>query len=107
MKDRWCKLPIIFLSLLYPYLAFSCSDSANSTIPDEWITIATESVNFSYEGGTESRGFVIGQGLDMNRIVPALSNKGEDWLTATVENGKMTVECERSFTERVRTSVLT
>lgn len=107
IKDRWCKLPIIFLSLLYPYLAFSCSDSANSTVPDEWITIATESVNFSYEGGTENRGFVMGQGLDMNRIVPALSNKGDDWLTATVENGKMIIVCERSFTERVRTSVLT
>ena len=107
IKDRWCKLQIIFLSLLYPCLAFSCSDNTNSAIPDDWITISTESMNFSYEGGTESREFVLGQGLDMSRIISALSNKGDDWLTAVVENGKMTIVCERSFMERVRTSVLT
>ncbi|MEB3374574.1 hypothetical protein SFC43_19475 [Bacteroides sp. CR5/BHMF/2] len=54
-------------------------------------------MNFSYEGGTESREFVLGQGLDMSRIISALSNKGDDWLTAVVENGKMTIVCERSL----------
>lgn len=55
----------------------------------------TESVSFPYEGGTEKREFVLGQGLDINQIASTLSNKGEDWLTALVENGKMTIVCER------------
>ena len=57
--------------------------------------------------GQKNRKFVLGQGLDMNQITSTLSNKGDDWLTALVENGKMTIICERSFTERVRSSVLT
>ena len=64
------------------------------------LLFSTESVSFSYEGGTENRGkFILGQGLDMNQITSTLSNKGDDWLTALVENGKMTIICERSFTE--------
>ena len=107
IKGHWCKLKVILLSLLYPCLGYSCSDSASSAIPDDWITISTESVSFPYEGGTEKREFVLGQGLDINQIASTLSNKGEDWLTALVENGKMTIVCERSFAERVRSSVLT
>lgn len=107
IKGHWCKLKVILLSLLYPCLGYSCSDSASSAIPDDWITISTESVSFPYEGGTEKREFVLGQGLDVNQIASTLSNKGEDWLTALVENGKMTIVCERSFAERVRSSVLT
>ena len=52
-------------------------------------------LSFPYEGGTEKREFVLGQGLDINQIASTLSNKGEDWLTALVENGKMTIVCER------------
>ena len=107
IKGHWCKLRVILLSLLYPCLGYSCSDSASSAIPDDWITISTESVSFPYEGGTEKREFVLGQGLDINQIASTLSNKGEDWLTALVENGKMTIVCEHSFAERVRSSVLT
>lgn len=107
IKGRWHKLQVILLSLLYPCFAYSCSDSASSAIPDDWITISTESVSFSYEGGVENREFVLGQGLNISQIASALSNKGDDWLTAIVENGKMTIACERSFAERVRTSVLT
>ena len=108
IKGQWYKLKVILLSLLYPCLSYSCSsDSASPAIPDDWLTISTESVSFSYEGGTENRKFVLGQGLDMNQITSTLSNKGDDWLTALVENGKMTIICERSFTERVRSSVLT
>lgn len=108
IKGQWYKLKVILLSLLYPCLSYSCSsDSASPAIPDDWLTISTESVSFSYEGGTENRKFVLGQGLDMNQITSTLSNKGDDWLTALVENGKMTIVCERSFTERVRSSVLT
>ena len=108
IKGQWYKLKVILLSLLYPCLSYSCSsDSASPAIPDDWLTISTESVSFSYEGGTENRKFVLGQGLDMNKITSTLSNKGDDWLTALVENGKMTIICERSFTERVRSSVLT
>ena len=107
IKGHWCMLKVILLSLLYPCLGYSCSDSASSAIPDDWITISTESVSFPYEGGTEKREFALGQGLDINQIASTLSNKGEDWLTALVENGKMTIVCERSFAERVRSSVLT
>ena len=108
IKGQWYKLKVILLSLLYPCLSYSCSsDSASPAIPDDWLTISTESVSFSYEGGTENRKFVLGQGLDMNQITSTLSNKGDDWLTALVEHGKMTIICERSFTERVRSSVLT
>ena len=108
IKGQWYKLKVILLSLLYPCLSYSCSsDSASPAIPDDWLTISTESVSFSYEGGPENRKFVLGQGLDMNQITSTLSNKGDDWLTALVENGKMTIICERSFTERVRSSVLT
>ena len=63
IKGHWCKLKVILLSLLYPCLGYSCSDSASSAIPDDWITISTESVSFPYEGGTEKREFVLGQGL--------------------------------------------
>ena len=86
IKGHWCKLRVILLSLLYPCLGYSCSDSASSAIPDDWITISTESVSFPYEGGTEKREFVLGQGLDINQIASTLSNKGEDWLTALVDD---------------------
>ena len=100
-------MKVILLSLLYPCLGYTFSDSASSAIPDDCFTISTESVSFPYEGGTEKREFVLGQGLDINQIASTLSNKGEDWLTALVENGKMTIVCEHSFAERVRSSVLT
>lgn len=110
IKDRWWyKLQVILLFLIYPYLSYSCSDDNPETpvIQGDWIVISTESVNFAYEGGTENREFVLGQGVDISQIKSTLSNKGDDWLTAVVENGKMTIVCERSYTERVRTSVLT
>lgn len=108
IKECRRKLQIIILSLFYPYLAFSCSDdSAGPTIPDEWITISADAVSFAYEGGTVQREFALGQGLDITQITSALSNKGDDWLTVNVENGKMSLICERSYTERVRNSVLT
>ena len=50
IKGHWCKLRVILLSLLYPCLGYSCSDSASSAIPDDWITISTDSVSFPYEG---------------------------------------------------------
>ena len=105
IKGHWCKLKVILLSLLYPCLGYSCSDSASSAIPDDWITISTESVSFPYEGGTEKREFVLGQGLDINQIASTLSNKGEDWLTALVENGKRKSVCEGFFVVIVRRSV--
>ena len=37
IKGHWCKLRVILLSLLYPCLGYSCSDSASSAIPDDWI----------------------------------------------------------------------
>lgn len=109
MKDWWRRLQVISLFLIYSCLASSCSDStdAGTAIPDNWITISTESVSFPYEGGTENREFVLGEGVDVNQIETALNNKGDDWLTAVLENGKMKIVCERSFTERLRTSVLT
>ena len=52
IKGQWYKLKVILLSLLYPCLSYSCSsDSASPAIPDDWLTISTESVSFSYEGG--------------------------------------------------------
>ena len=36
IKGHWCKLKVILLSLLYPCLGYSCSDSASSAIPDDW-----------------------------------------------------------------------
>ena len=35
IKGHWCKLRVILLSLLYPCLGYSCSDSASSAIPDD------------------------------------------------------------------------
>ncbi len=108
IKDRWYKLQVVLLSLLCLCPVFACSDDgADPAIPNDWITISAESVSFPYEGGSESREFVLGQGVNVNQIVVKLTNKGDDWLTASIENGKMMIVCERSFTERVRTSVLT
>ena len=46
IKGQWYKLKVILLSLLYPCLSYSCSsDSASPAIPDDWLTISTESVS--------------------------------------------------------------
>lgn len=91
-------------------LLISCGGDGSEpemTTPDNWITVSTDDISFAYEGGTEVRTLSLGQGVDAGKITPSYSSTGEKWLTATVENGKLTIVCERSYTERKRSSVLT
>ena len=86
----------------------ACSEEIKSeVIPEEWITLITDDMTFAYEGGVDNRTFKLADGIDASSLTVSFSSNGEQWLTATLQNDAIQILCERSFTERGRSSVLT
>lgn len=108
-RVRALRMAFMAISLLMPSIFYGCGgdEVAPEPIPSEWITLGASAVDFDYEGGSESVGITLGAGVDYKSIAARLSGDGADWLTPAVEKGKITLVCERSYTERARSSVLT
>lgn len=77
------------------------------SIPDKWITIDTAQQNFTYEGGTVQLAATLGTGVSASQVEISYTGDGEDWLTATLQSGKLTIVCEHSYTEKNRTASIT
>lgn len=77
------------------------------SIPDKWITIDTAQQNFTYEGGTVQLATTLGTGVSASQVEISYTGDGEDWLTATLQSGKLTIVCEHSYTEKNRTASIT
>lgn len=107
--ESWCLLiggGLCLLSLL------ACgSDSGgiqeSVVIPDNWVTLSTKPMEFTYEGGTENRQVVWGEGVDASQVEVNYSAYGDDWLTATIDGNTLKMRCEHSFVERSRTCNVT
>ena len=61
------------------------------SIPDKWITIDTAQQNFTYEGGTVQLAATLGTGVSASQVEISYTGDGEDWLTATLQSGKLTI----------------
>lgn len=107
IKSRWGYMHFLLWMLLYTFSLVACSDDNSEEIPADWINISTEPLSFSFEGGTENRDITLGAGLDANKILSTFSQEGEDWITVTLENGKLKVICERSWSDKQRSTILT
>lgn len=93
-----------------PFFSLACSsESADEVpeLPEEWITLPTTPLNFTFEGGDESRECVLGKGINVSQVEIKYSGDGADWLTASIQGGKLTIHCEHSYVERQRTSSVT
>lgn len=100
---------LLLFALLCPLTLLACSDSEEPgiVIPDNWITVQTDQLDFPYEGGSEQREFTLAEGLDAAQVTASFSSDGEEWLTATLADGKLSLLCEHSYVERARSSQLT
>lgn len=99
---------LLIISLLFPLLTIACKDTDDGVrIPDNWIEISTDKIEFAYEGGQDIRNFQLVTGIDESELQVSLSNGGDDWLTVTTQNGRLQVLCERSYVERERSATLT
>lgn len=98
---------LLIISLLFPLLTIACKDTDDGVrIPDNWIEISTDKIEFAYEGGQDIRNFQLVTGIDESELQVSLSNGGDDWLTVTTQNGRLQVLCERSYVERERSTTL-
>lgn len=105
-NNRKYRLWLLLLSAISTFPLIACSNDIESSIPDNWLTISTTPVTFDYEGGIESRDFTLTTGLDRSKLQVSLLNDGEDWLTIRIEDNKLTIVCEQSYSERNRNSEL-
>nr|WP_302831564.1 M60 family metallopeptidase [uncultured Bacteroides sp.] len=100
---------LLLLLLIFAFLPLNaCSDdTAKEVIPDNWLTIsATSPLRFGYEGGKMEIG-TLASGLDVEKIAQTFNKGGEDYITATFENGKLMIQCEQSYVEITRSTLLT
>ena len=82
-------------------------DEPSPSVPEEWITIDTAQQNFTYEGGSVQLSVALGTGVNASQVEISYTGDGEDWLTATLQNEKLTIVCEHSYVEKNRTASIT
>ena len=113
MKDTIKQLKNIWLLGLMWMMAFTLSACSSGSeeeeflVPTDWITIDKAQQNFTYEGGTVEIPATLGTGVSASQIEIGYTGDGEDWLTATLTNGKLTIVCEHSYTEKNRSASVT
>ena len=91
MNDIVKYISLLIISLLFPLLTIACKDAADGVqIPDNWIVISTDKIEFAYEGGQDVRNFQLVTGIDESELQVSLSNGEDDWLTVTTQNGRIT-----------------
>lgn len=84
----------------------SCSDEQETAAAGEWLAISTDLQEFTFEGGTKELEYTLGDGYDEDGLQLSLTMEGDKWLTATAQNGKLTLVCEHSYTENARNTTL-
>ena len=84
----------------------SCSDEQDTPVAGEWLTISTDLQEFTFEGGTKEVEYVLGDGYEEGNLQLSLTMEGDKWLTATAQNGKLTLVCEHSYMENARNTTL-
>lgn len=110
--NRACKNRLIaYLLLLFVGLSTAkCGDKdaeIGVVIPDGWIVLSsTDPIEFPYEGGNTVLNYTLGAGLKDSDFDLTLSGAGGDWITATLNDGKLSVVCEHSYLERARSTTL-
>ncbi len=107
---KWTLWHLFIEGGLCLLLLLSCSsnnDEIQKVVPDNWVTLSTEPMEFTYEGGTECRQVVWGEGVDASQVEVNYGAYGEEWLTATLDGNMLKVCCEHSFVERNRTCNVT
>lgn len=82
-------------------------DEPSPSVPEKWITIDTAQQNFTYEGGSVQLAVALGTGVNASQVEISYTGDGEDWLTATLQNEKLTIVCEHSYVEKNRTASIT
>lgn len=104
---------VLACMVAFMLVAACSSDSVEAEIekeistPDSWLTLSSEQLSFEYEGGSAQIDAVLGSGVNASQIEISYTRDGADWLTATLQNGKLTIDCEHSYTEKSRTSSIT
>ncbi len=85
----------VTLSLLFTGSLFIACDDDEKTVvvPDNWVTVKTDPMSISYEGGTLSLDYELAQELD-ERVVYVISS--ENWCSGYIEDGKMQIDVEQS-----------
>ena len=79
----------------------ACSDD-EVTVPDNWVTLSTESFSIGYEGGELTTDYQLASGLN-NGYVYVLNE--ETWCSGYIDDGKLKFKIEASSTPEVRTAV--
>lgn len=87
--------------------ACASSNGDDPAIPDNWIEFSRTQQNFTYEGGTIDIPATLGKGVSASQVEVGYTGDGEDWLTATVQSGKIVLVCEHSYRESPRSASVT
>lgn len=91
--------------LLLPMGLFSmtaCSDDDEVTVPDNWVTLSTESMSIGYEGGELTADYDLASGLN-NGYVYVVNE--ETWCSGYIQDNQLKFEIEVSSVPEIRTAV--
>lgn len=76
-------------------------------VPSDWLTLSLDEMKFPYQGGTASRDYSLADGISIDEITLSMSNKGDQWCTPVLQDGKLDVRVEQSWSDKERVTVLT
>ena len=80
----------------------SCDDDEKTVVvPDNWVTVSTESMSIGYEGGSLTCDYRLADGLDPSAVYVI---NHENWCSGYIENGKIMVEVTLSENINGRTA---
>lgn len=72
----------------------TCDDNDAVNVPDNWVTVSTETMSIGYEGGTLLRDYTLANGLD-GKVVYIVNEA--DWCSGYIkEDGKIAIDVEAS-----------
>lgn len=102
---RNIKDNIVIMTLLLLLTGFSfvaCNDDDKEiVVPDNWVTVSTESMSIGYEGGRLTHDFTLAKGLDASAVY--IINQ-ESWCSGYIKDGKITVDVDLSENINGRTA---
>lgn len=98
MTNIWA----VTLSLLFTgFSVTACDDEKTVVVPDNWVTVSTESMSISYEGGSLTCDYNLADGLDAS-VVYVINE--ESWCSGYIDNGKMMIDVDLSENINGRTA---
>lgn len=71
----------------------SCSDDDEVTVPENWVTLSSQTLSIDYQGGTLTSGYTLADGLD-SRVVYIINH--ETWCSGYIDNGQIKVDVAES-----------